>query len=54
MVDIIIEKSSKDGKKDDAVIDGKKTVSFGATGYYDFTKNKDEERRKELYSKAQT
>ena len=46
MVEIIIEKSSKDGKKYDAVIDNKKTVSFGATGYSDFTKHKDEDRKK--------
>ena len=46
MVDIIIKKSSKDGKKYDAVINNKKTVSFGATGYSDFTKHKDEERKK--------
>ena len=45
MVDIIIKKSSKDGKKYDAVIDNKKTVSFGATGYSDFTKHKDEDRK---------
>ena len=32
-------------KKCDAVIDGKKTASFGATGYSDFTKHKDEERK---------
>ena len=46
MVDIIIKKSSKAGKKYDAVIDGKKTVSFGATGYSDFTKHTDEDRKK--------
>ena len=46
MVEIIIKKSSKTGKKYDAVIDNKKTVSFGATGYSDFTKHKDEDRKK--------
>ena len=46
MVEIIVKKSSKAGKKYDAVIDGKKTVSFGATGYSDFTKHKDEDRKK--------
>ena len=46
MVEVVIKKSNKDGKKYDAVIDGKKTVSFGATGYSDFTKHKDEERKK--------
>ena len=46
MVDIIIKKSNKDGKKYDAVIGGKKSVSFGATGYSDFAKHKDEDRKK--------
>ena len=46
MVDFIVKKSSKAGKKYDAIIDGKKTVSFGATGYSDFTKHKDEDRKK--------
>ena len=41
-----MKKSSKNAKKYDAVIDGKKTVSFGATGYSDFTKHKDEDRKK--------
>ena len=45
MTEVILKKSSKTGKKYDAVIDGKKTVSFGATGYSDFTKHKDEERK---------
>ena len=43
--EVVIKKSNKAGKKYDAVIDGKKTVSFGATGYSDFTKNKDEVRK---------
>ncbi len=46
--EVILKKSSNPRKKYDAVIDGKKTVSFGATGYSDFTKHKDEE-RKERY-----
>ena len=45
MTEVILKKSSKAGKKYDAVIDGKKTVSVGATGYSDFTKHKDEERK---------
>ena len=44
--EVISKKSSNPRKKYDAVIDGKKTVSFGATGYSDFTKHKDEERKK--------
>ena len=46
MVEIVIKKSSRDDKKYDAIIDGNKTVSFGAKGYSDFTKHKDEERKK--------
>ena len=41
IVDIIITKSNKTGKKYDAVIEGKKTVSFGQAGASDFTKHKD-------------
>ena len=48
MTEVIIQKSKNPKKKYDAVIDDKKTVSFGATGYSDFTKHKDEE-RKERY-----
>ena len=46
MVNIIIQPSSKKEKKYDAIIDNKKTVSFGASGYSDFTKHKDEERKR--------
>ena len=46
MVNIVIQPSNKRGKKYDAVIDGKKTVSFGASGYSDFSKHKDEDRKK--------
>ena len=46
MVEIITKKSSKAGKKYDAVIENKKTVSVGATGCSDFTKHKDEDRKK--------
>ena len=45
MPEVILKKSSKPDKKYEAVIDGKKTVSFGATGYSDVTKHKDEERK---------
>ena len=52
MPEVVIQKSSSKGKKYDAVITDKegktKTVSFGAKGYSDFTKHKDEE-RKERY-----
>ena len=47
-MDVVIKKSSKKGKKFDAVIDGKKTISFGSAGASDYTKHKDPE-RKERY-----
>ena len=37
MIEIIITPSKKSDKKFDATIDGKKTISFGAKGYSDFT-----------------
>ena len=43
--EITIKKSNNPKKKYDAVIDGKKTVSFGAVGYSDFTKHEDEDRK---------
>ena len=46
MANIVIQPSNKKGKRYDAVIDGKKTVSFGASGYSDFTKHRDEDRKK--------
>ena len=48
MVEVIIKKSTNPKKKYDAIINGSKKVSFGASGYSDFTKHKDEE-RKERY-----
>ena len=45
MTEIIITKSKKPEKKYDARIDGKKTISFGATGYEDFTTHKDPKRK---------
>ena len=47
-MEIVITKSKKSDKKFDAVIDGKKTVSFGQKGASDYTKHKDKE-RKEAY-----
>jgi hypothetical protein len=44
-MEIIIKKSRKPDKKLDAVIDGKKTVSFGAKNYSDYTIHKDDERK---------
>ena len=50
-MEIIIKKSSKSDKKLDAVIDGKKTVSFGAKGYSDYTLHKDPERKERYISR---
>ena len=44
-INIIIKPSSKPDKKYDAVIDDKKTISFGAKNYSDYTKHKDDERK---------
>ena len=44
-MEVIIKKSSKKGKKYDATIDGKKTISFGAKGYSDFTLSKDKDKK---------
>ena len=45
MTEIIISKSKNKDKKYSAVIDGKKTIHFGAAGMSDFTKHKDPERK---------
>lgn len=44
-MEVVIVKSKKKDKKFDAVIDGKKTISFGAVGYSDYTKHHDNERK---------
>ena len=43
--EVIITKSNKPYKKYDAVIDGKKTISFGQNGASDFTKHNDNDRK---------
>ena len=45
MIEIKIQPSKKPNKKFDAVIDNKKTVSFGSSEHSDFTKHKDTERK---------
>ena len=47
-MEIVISSSTNKNKKYDAVIDGKKKISFGASGYSDFTKHKNTD-RKEAY-----
>ena len=44
-MEIVISKSNRKDKKLKAVIDNKKTVHFGATGYSDFTKHKASDRK---------
>ena len=44
-MEVVIKKSDKKGKKYDARIDGKKTVSFGAKGYTDYTLSKDKDKK---------
>ena len=50
---VVIRKSSKADKKYEAVIDGRKTVPFGAKGYSDFTLNKDPERKQRYIQRHQ-
>jgi len=47
-MEVVITKSKKSNKKLDAIINGTKTVSFGAAGYSDYTKHGDKD-RKEAY-----
>jgi len=44
-MEVIIKKSKKADKKLDAIVDGRKTISFGANGYSDYTIHKDPERK---------
>ena len=44
-MDIVISKSNRKDKKLKAVIDNKKTIHFGASGYSDYTKHKDDSRK---------
>ena len=50
MINIVIKRSKNPKKKYDAVIDGDKIISFGASGYSDYTLHKDPT-RKENYIK---
>ena len=49
-MEISIKRSHNPKKKYDAIINGSKTISFGAAGYSDYTIHKDDKRR-ELYIK---
>jgi hypothetical protein len=50
---VVIRKSSKADKKYEAVIDGRKTVPFGAKGYSDFTLHKNPERKQRYIQRHQ-
>ena len=50
---VVIRKSSKADKKYEAVIDGRKTVSFGAKGYSDFTLHEGSERKQRYIQRHQ-
>ncbi len=50
-MEIVITKSKKPDKKFDAIIDGKKTISFGDSSYQDYTKHKDPKRRENYISR---
>ena len=52
MKEVLLKKSSNPDKKYDAFVEGKK-VSFGASGYSDFTKHKDEERKRNYIARHQ-
>ena len=53
MMEVVIQQSRKKGKKLDAVIDGKKTVSVGQKNASDFTLHKDEERKERYIARHQ-
>ena len=44
-MEIVIKKRRQSEKKFAAVVDGKKTIPFGAKGYSDYTLHKDPERK---------
>ena len=50
-MNIEIRKSNRSDKKFDAIINGKQKVSFGAKGYSDYTKHKNEARKDNYISR---
>ena len=50
---IILKKSSNPKKKYDAIFEDGKKISFGASGYSDFTIHKDEERKQRYIARHQ-
>ena len=53
MINVIIKKSTNPNKKYDAFINDKK-ISFGASGYSDYTKHKDKSRRKNYLTRSKS
>lgn len=53
MTEVIIQKSQKPDKKFDAIINGKKTVSFGQKGFSDYTLHKNPTRKDRYISRHQ-
>ena len=45
MIDVVIQKTHNPKKKYDAIFNSNKTISFGASGYEDYTTHKDDKRR---------
>ena len=45
MIEIVLLKSPNPKKKYDAIVNGNKTISFGAVGYEDYTTHHDEKRK---------
>ena len=52
-MEVVIQKSRRKDKKLYAVIDGKKTISFGAAGMSDFTLHKDDDRKERYIARHQ-
>ena len=53
MMEVVIQKSRRKDKKLDAVIDGKKTISFGQKNASDFTLHKDDDRKERYIARHQ-
>ena len=53
-VHVVISKSTKPEKKYKAVIDNKKTFHFGSSSHSDYTKHKDDERKKQYLARHKT
>lgn len=50
-MEVVISPSKNKKKKFDAIIDGKKTISFGDSAYQDYRQHKDPKRRENYISR---